>query len=215
MVSSRPQIYDLWSFSNLYRTLALLGVSFLPFAVSVQALAPPRPELPAQAADIERRQEQELEHQRARAEERPDVLSPQVSDGIGQPLRLASETPCFTLSAVTWEGEQPPVALLRATQTVTGQCVGAQGLRTLHTYLMGKLERVRMPAITPYRRPLIGCVHKSLCGHKFEAPNTTAILGSFTSRVYTVKIGRLPLNRNPMPQLFVQPAHEITLTGFF
>ena len=85
MVNSKPQIYDLWSFSNLYRTLALLGVSFLPFAVSVQALAPPRPELPAQAAHIERRQEQELEQQRARAEERPDVLSPQSRMGLANP----------------------------------------------------------------------------------------------------------------------------------
>ena len=40
---------------------------------------------------------------------------------------------------MTWEGEQPPVALLRTTQPVTDQCVGAQGLRTLHAYLMGKL----------------------------------------------------------------------------
>ena len=103
------------------------------------SLAPPRPELPAQAADIERRQEQELEHQRARAEERPDVLSPQVSEGVGQSLNLPTETHCFALSALTWEGEQPPVDLLWASQMVIGQCVGAQGLRTLHTYLMNQL----------------------------------------------------------------------------
>jgi hemolysin activation/secretion protein len=120
--------------------LTLLVVSFLPLAASGQALAQSRPELPSQVADIERRQEQELEHQRARAEERPDVLSPQVLDGVGQPLNLPTETHCFTLSAVTWQGEQPSFALLRATQTVIGQCVGAQGLRTLHTYLMGQLR---------------------------------------------------------------------------
>ena len=66
--------------------LATAGGEFLPVAASIQALAQPRPELPAQAADIERRQEQELEQQRARAEERPDVLSPQVSEGVGQLL---------------------------------------------------------------------------------------------------------------------------------
>ena len=132
---------DFWHFCFCDRhcALALLGIGFLAIAASAQALAQPRPELPAQAADIERRQEQELEQQRARAEERPDVLSPPVSDGVGQPLNLPTETPCFTLSALTWEGEPPPVALLRATQTVIGQCVGAQGLRTLHTYLMGQL----------------------------------------------------------------------------
>lgn len=74
----------------------------------------------AQAAEIERRQEQELEQQRARAEERPDVLSPQVLGDVGQPLNLPTETPCFALNALIWEGEQPPVALLRATQAVIG-----------------------------------------------------------------------------------------------
>ena len=139
MVNMQATILRSRVFSSLYGVLALLGMSFLPLTASTQALAQPRPELPAQAADIERRQEQELEHQRARAEERPDVLSPQVSDGADQSLNLPTETPCFTLNALTWEGEQPPVALLRATQTVTGQCIGQQGLRTLHAYLMGQL----------------------------------------------------------------------------
>ena len=58
---------------------------------------------------------------------------------MAQALRLPAETPCFTLSALTWEGERPPAGLLRTTQSVVGHCVGEQGLRALHTYLMGQL----------------------------------------------------------------------------
>ncbi len=61
-----------WHFST--RVLALLAVSYLPMAASAQGLAPLLPEPPIQASEIERRQEHELEEQRARAAERPDVL---------------------------------------------------------------------------------------------------------------------------------------------
>jgi hemolysin activation/secretion protein len=108
-------------------------------AASAQGLAPSLPEPPAQASEIERRQEHELEAQRARAVERPDILSQPPSGDVAQALRLPAETPCFTLSALTWQGELPPAGLLRTTQSVVGHCVGEQGLRALHTYLMGQL----------------------------------------------------------------------------
>ncbi|MFA1685820.1 ShlB/FhaC/HecB family hemolysin secretion/activation protein [Achromobacter dolens] len=99
--------------------------------------------LPAEAAsranDIQRRQEQELDAQRARAAERPDVLSaPPAVPGEG-PLVFPEESPCFTIAQVVWDGAGPPTALRRAADTTLGQCIGGQGLRVLQEHLMARL----------------------------------------------------------------------------
>ena len=68
------------------------------------------------------------------------------------------------------------------------ECLSLSRLRD-----QAKLERVSMPAIAPQRGGLlIGCVHNSLGGHKFEVPTTTAILDLLPACVYTVRTGRLP-----------------------
>ncbi|WP_346780249.1 POTRA domain-containing protein, partial [Achromobacter xylosoxidans] len=99
--------------------------------------------LPAEAAtrasDIQRRQEQELDAQRARAAERPDVLSaPPAVAGEG-PLVFPLESPCFTIGRVTWDGADPPAVLRRDVDTVLGKCIGGQGLRVLQEHLMARL----------------------------------------------------------------------------
>lgn len=99
--------------------------------------------LPAEAAtrasDIQRRQEQELDAQRARAAERPDVLSaPPASAGEG-PLVFPDESPCFRIGQVIWDGAGPPAALRRDSEAALGRCVGGQGLRLLQEHLMARL----------------------------------------------------------------------------
>nr|WP_232732816.1 ShlB/FhaC/HecB family hemolysin secretion/activation protein [Achromobacter ruhlandii] len=91
------------------------------------------------ASEIQRRQEQELDAQRARAAERPDVLSaPPAVPGEG-PLVFPEESPCFTIAQVVWDGAGPPTALRRAAETTLGQCIGGQGLRVLQEHLMARL----------------------------------------------------------------------------
>lgn len=92
------------------------------------------------ASEIERRQEQDLDAQRARAAQRPDVLSaPADSRADEDPLIFPTETPCFALTQVNWDGPEPPSSLRRAGQAIVGHCVGAQGLRVLQAHLMAQL----------------------------------------------------------------------------
>lgn len=102
------------------------------------AWAQPAPEAAQRATEIQRRQEQEIDAQRARAAERPDVLS---APSAAQPggLTLPPETPCFVLREVIWEGAEPPDLLARATAIVLGECVGGRGLRALQEHLIGLL----------------------------------------------------------------------------
>jgi hemolysin activation/secretion protein len=102
------------------------------------SLAQPVPEAVLRATDIQRRQEQEVEAQRARAAERPDVLSPAAAQQTGA-LSFPAETPCFRIRELAWEAAPPPEALARAASAVVGQCVGGQGLRALQEYLIGML----------------------------------------------------------------------------
>lgn len=69
--------------------LALLVLSILPMATSAQGLTSLLAEPPGQAAEIERRQEQELEAQRTRAAQRPDILSQPALGGVGQLTAIA------------------------------------------------------------------------------------------------------------------------------
>ncbi len=96
-------------------------------------------EAATRASEIQRRQEQELDAQRARAAERPDVLSaPPAVAGEG-PLVFPEESPCFTIAQVLWDGAGPPTALRRDAETTLGQCIGGQGLRVLQEHLMARL----------------------------------------------------------------------------
>lgn len=90
------------------------------------------------ATDIQRRQQQELDVQRARAQQRPDVLSA-PGEGRAQPLVLPRETPCFLLRQVAWDGPEPPSQLRRLAAAVIGACVGGQGLKALQEHLHARL----------------------------------------------------------------------------
>ena len=73
----------------------------VPPALAAQSLPA---EAATRASDIQRRQEQELDAQRARAAERPDVLSaPPAGTGEG-PLVFPEESPCFMIGQVAWDG---------------------------------------------------------------------------------------------------------------
>lgn len=119
-----------------------LSISFIAiFAILPPAAAQLSPaEAAARASDIQRRQEQELDAQRARAAERPDVLSapaaPAAADGV---LVLPTESPCFTVAKVAWDGPAPSATMRRASEGVLGQCVGGQGLQALQAHLMARL----------------------------------------------------------------------------
>ncbi|WP_447920686.1 ShlB/FhaC/HecB family hemolysin secretion/activation protein [Achromobacter aegrifaciens] len=110
-----------------------LAAAIFPAVSGAQSL----PEAAVRATEIERRQEQELGVQRARAAERPDVLSPAAPAAGG--LVLPVETPCFPLRELVWEGAQPPEPLARAGSAVIGHCVGGLGLRDLQEHLTGLL----------------------------------------------------------------------------
>lgn len=106
--------------------------------VPALALAQPVPDAVLRATEIQRRQEQEVEAQRARAAERPDVLSPATAQQAGG-LSFPAEKPCFLIRELVWEAAQPPDVLAQAASPVLGQCVGGQGLRALQEYLIGLL----------------------------------------------------------------------------
>jgi len=107
-------------------------------AVGGPAVAQTAPDAVLRATELQRRQEQEVEAHRARAAERPDALSSSPAQRA-RGLDLPTETPCFPLREVAWEGASPPRALALAAQDVVGQCVGGQGLRALQEHLIGLL----------------------------------------------------------------------------
>jgi hemolysin activation/secretion protein len=115
---------------GLRRLSLSVGLTAL-FASSVAA-QPAQAEAAARAGEIQRRQEQELEAQRARAAQRPDVLSAPEAPAAGEgPLVFPQETPCFALRDVLWDGPEPPAELRRVAAGAIGPCVGGQGLKAL------------------------------------------------------------------------------------
>ncbi|HCQ46239.1 MAG TPA: ShlB/FhaC/HecB family hemolysin secretion/activation protein [Achromobacter sp.] len=103
-------------------------------ACPTEPFAQTPPEAVSRPSEIERRQEQELDAQRARSAERPDVLSPDVARSKSE-LHLPVESPCFVIGDLTWDDAPPPSALAGAARAVIGQCVGGQGLRAFQEYL--------------------------------------------------------------------------------
>ena len=130
----------------------LSGLFHRFFPVAAQA-APALAPASVRASDIQRRQEQELDAQRARASERPDVLStPAVPVEREGPLTFPAESPCFTLRLIVWDGPELPGWLRHDSEAALGQCVGGQGLHLLQAHLMARLidhglitARVLMP----------------------------------------------------------------------
>ena len=107
-------------------------------ALSTVSVAQSLPEAAVLPAEIERRQEQELDVQRARSAERPDVMSSDAEPGRAK-LDLPTETPCFVMRELAWEGAAPPAVLADAASAVIGHCVGGQGLRVLQDHLIERL----------------------------------------------------------------------------
>ena len=85
------------------------------------------------AAEIQRRQAQQLGQAQSRVAPKPDVITPRRDSGNA--LALPKEQPCFTIAQVEWRGAEP-LAWIEAEQThILGKCVGAKGLRAWQDYL--------------------------------------------------------------------------------
>ncbi|WZB62498.1 POTRA domain-containing protein [Achromobacter xylosoxidans] len=110
-------------------------MAFLAFPTAQQTPA----EAAARASEIQRRQEQELEAQRARAAQRPDVLSAPEAYRRRRAAGVSQESPCFVLREVTWDGAAPPADLRKLAATAVGPCVGGLGLKTLQEHLHARL----------------------------------------------------------------------------
>lgn len=122
--------------SNLALCLGFTAALAFPPFLAAQSLPA---DAATRASEIQRRQEQDLDAQRARAAERPDVLSaPPAVAGQGA-LVFPEESPCFTIGQVVWDGAGPPTALRRDAETTLGKCIGGQGLRVLQEHLMARL----------------------------------------------------------------------------
>lgn len=122
-----------------FRRVALSAalMAFLAFPSAAQQTPA---EAAARASEIQRRQEQELEAQRARAAQRPDVLSAPEAPAAGEgPLVFPQESPCFVLREVVWDGALPPADLRKLAATAVGPCVGGLGLKTLQEHLHARL----------------------------------------------------------------------------
>ena len=94
---------------------------------------------PCWAADptgpkIQRRQAIQLEQDLARQQTEADVLSP--SPEITDPSQVVvSETPCFTLTAISWRSAEPFDWLVKQSESFIGQCLGATSLKRLRDHL--------------------------------------------------------------------------------
>jgi len=113
-------------------------VAWLAFLAQPLGAQPLPPEAAAADPEIERHQAQELEQERARATQHPDVLSAPREPGPGK-LVFPVETPCFRLNQARWDGPAPPASLRRLAATAVGHCIGNQGLKALQAHLQGRL----------------------------------------------------------------------------
>lgn len=120
--------------------LCLAGAALFSPVLAAASVPPAPVDTATRGSDIQRRQEQELEVQRERASQRPDVLStPAASSSFSDTLRFPDETPCFPLHDVFWDGAQPGPVLRRMAQAAVGACVGGQGLMALQKHLTAAL----------------------------------------------------------------------------
>lgn len=113
---------------------------YLATFVLLAATASSQPVLPDSAVEIQRHQDQQLELQRARAEQGPDVLSAPVdADDALDGLRLPAETPCFVIHTLDWQEQAVEPWLDTAAQHVLNQCIGVQGLQAMQRYLSAQI----------------------------------------------------------------------------
>jgi hemolysin activation/secretion protein len=99
----------------------------------------PRPDAINSGAELQRRQDQETEAQRARAAERPDVFTSAPAAQPAAGLQFPEETPCFSVRTVTWQDPQPPDWLSTRATEALGHCIGGRGLQTLQKDLQAQL----------------------------------------------------------------------------
>ncbi|MFC4342253.1 ShlB/FhaC/HecB family hemolysin secretion/activation protein [Cupriavidus numazuensis] len=70
---------------------------------------------------------------------RPDVLSPTPSALTTGPLILPTESPCFPIKAVVWDGAEGFGWLTPESEILVGQCAGAKGLQAIRDYFATRL----------------------------------------------------------------------------
>lgn len=109
----------------------------MPPVAGAQGL-PALPNLTPNSA-IERLQEQRSEADKQRAMARPDVLSPAASAPTTGPLILPTESPCFPITEVVWEGADDFAWLHDETGILIGQCAGTKGLQAVRDYFAARL----------------------------------------------------------------------------
>lgn len=121
--------------TRLHLAAGIVALGALSAAGFAHAQSQPLPPEAAPRHEIERRQQQEIEAQRERAQHRPDVLAPEAAPDASGDLRLPTEDPCFLIARVQWEAPAPPAGLRRAAEAVQGRCVGVQGLQQFQKHL--------------------------------------------------------------------------------
>ena len=93
---------------------------------------------PISDAELTRRQMQQQEQAQSRAASSPDVFTGTQAEGRSV-LALTAETPCFPVKALEWRGNEPFDWLAAEEAAVSGQCIGAKGLRAFQDYLTWQL----------------------------------------------------------------------------
>ncbi|WP_256988473.1 ShlB/FhaC/HecB family hemolysin secretion/activation protein [Bordetella genomosp. 9] len=121
-----------WIFTSAIVAIALNLGEAAAQAVSRSDAANP-------AAELQRRQDQETEAQRARAAERPDVFTPPPAAKPPSGLQFPNEKPCFAIQAVVWQPPKPPAWLIEAATHAVGHCIGGRGLQALQKDLQARL----------------------------------------------------------------------------
>lgn len=170
-----------------------VGICAGAACVPAMLLAQPVPDAVLRATDIQRRQEQEVDAQRARAAERPDVLSPAAVQQAGR-LSFPVETPCFVIQELSWEAAAPPETLARAASAVLGQCVGGLGLRALQEYLIGMLVddgRVTARVVVPEQSLAAGTLTLRYLPGRISAVNGEGTIGWWRTALPTGPGGEL------------------------
>lgn len=113
--------------SALLKRAFLLGFAVAPLGVAFAQAQPPRGD---PGLELQRRQEQTLDAQRERANQRPDVFGGADPQGA-QAAIFPAEQPCFAIERLAWEGDSPPRSLEVLADAALGRCLGVQGLRLL------------------------------------------------------------------------------------
>jgi len=93
-----------------------------------------------QADEIQRWQRRELDQQRERARQRPDVFPDTgSSEDDGSTLSPRDDASCFPVTEILWQGDAPTDAIRALAQSLVGRCVGIQGLNALQAQLRLRL----------------------------------------------------------------------------